>query len=412
MPKRSEIEALLLALLFMSATFMETRIFIAGAETTSQPPFLVSVVLRSIYNVHPDGSESWGYEVIFCVGDPDGVDNLLIDGKMSFTILGPDGVVHPLPSELVDQALVEGEPMTLRISWSSGFSGYPEFGEYTITVWDSDGLDVTYTTLPTIVEDVLTAAPTIDYPPNFGTIQETIPTITWETYVLGRGDLRRYNVDVFGNEWSWSSWPNFIPPDATSVVFNFDGSSPVAELSPGDYRVSVSVDIFQRVVYEEYRYIESIDFGYLFTESRGAEAGRSDLFQVTPRLLDVEMNIKPDTLNLVSGGKWITAYIELPEGHDVWNIDVSTILLNGTVPVDPSSPTAIGDSDGDGVPDLMVKFDRAAVSSLMLSQGINSGNVVLTITGRLCDGTMFEGSDTIRVMLPMRNGGKQSTYPK
>jgi hypothetical protein len=49
----------------------------------------------------------------------------------------------------------------------------------------------------------------------------------------------------------------------------------------------------------------------------------------------------------------------------------------------------------------MVKFDRVAVSGLILSQGITSGNVVLTITGRLYDGTMLQGSDAIRVMLPM-----------
>jgi len=117
--------------------------------------------------------------------------------------------------------------------------------------------------------------------------------------------------------------------------------------------------------------------------------------------LAAQVDIDPSTLNLKSKGNWITGYIVLPEGYDVRNIDASTILLNGTVLVDPSAPTAVGDYDGDGVPDLMVKLDRTAVSDLILSQGITSGNVVLTITGRLYDGTMFEGSDTIRVMLPM-----------
>ncbi|MCJ7423091.1 hypothetical protein MUP01_02335 [Candidatus Bathyarchaeota archaeon] len=113
------------------------------------------------------------------------------------------------------------------------------------------------------------------------------------------------------------------------------------------------------------------------------------------------VDFDPDTLNLRSSGKWITAYIELPEGHNVADIDASTVLLNETVAVDFSAPTTVGDYDGDGVPDLMVRFDRAAVSDLILSQDITSGNVVLTIRGRLCDGTIFEGSDTIRVMLPM-----------
>jgi hypothetical protein len=401
MPKRSNIEAVLLALFLVNVTFIGTPIFIAGADTTSQPPFFQSVVLRSLYSVQPDGSEHWGREVIFYVGDPNGVDNLLVDGKMSFTILGPDGIVHPLPDELFDQSLVEGEPQTLRIGWSSGFSGYPEFGEYTITVWDSDGLDTTYTTFPTIVEDVPTTVPTIDYPPNFGTIHETIPTIAWETYVPERGDLQRYHVDVFGNGWRWSTWPSFIPPDATSVVFNFDGSSPVAELAPGDYGVTVDVDIFQRVVYQEYRYIESIDFEYLFTEWRGAEAWKGHSFEVTPRLLDVDMNIEPDTLNLASRGKWITGYIELPEGYDVDSIDTSSILLNNTVMIDADAPTAIGDVDRDGTLDMMVKFDRSQVTVYILNNvdiEDKSTAVTFSITGRLNDGTAFQGIATIKAL--------------
>jgi hypothetical protein len=39
-------------------------------------------------------------------------------------------------------------------------------------------------------------------------------------------------------------------------------------------------------------------------------------------------DIKPDTLNLVSNGNWITAYIELPAGYRVADINVSTIMLS------------------------------------------------------------------------------------
>jgi parallel beta-helix repeat protein len=112
------------------------------------------------------------------------------------------------------------------------------------------------------------------------------------------------------------------------------------------------------------------------------------------------VDIDPDTLNLKSQGKWITASIELPEGYDVADINVSTMLSNGTVPVDPNAPTAIGDYDGDGIPDLMVKFNRTAVSNLILSQGIMTGNVTLTITGQLHDGTVFKGSAVIAARMP------------
>jgi predicted neuraminidase len=142
--------------------------------------------------------------------------------------------------------------------------------------------------------------------------------------------------------------------------------------------------------------------GEIWVTWESDRSGNMDIWLTKASLKIVAtIDIDPSTLNLESKGKWITGYIELPEGHDAEDIDVSTILLNGTVPVDPNAPTAVGDYDGDGVEDLMAKFDRAAVSGLMLSQDITSGNVVLTITGRLYDGTMLQGSDTIRVMLPM-----------
>ncbi|MHC4750240.1 MAG: choice-of-anchor Q domain-containing protein [Planctomycetota bacterium] len=107
------------------------------------------------------------------------------------------------------------------------------------------------------------------------------------------------------------------------------------------------------------------------------------------------IDIDPDTLNLDSKGKWITCYIELPEGFDAGDIDVSTIMLNGEVPAEPH-PTAVGDYDGDGVADLMVKFDRSATETLL-----EVGDAVqISVSGQLIDGTVFEGSDTIRVIQP------------
>jgi parallel beta-helix repeat protein len=121
--------------------------------------------------------------------------------------------------------------------------------------------------------------------------------------------------------------------------------------------------------------------------------------KINPIIINASTSMEPAILNLKLKSKWITAYIELPQGYDVSDIDVSSIMLNDTVPAEPK-PTAIGDHDNDGVPDLMVKFDRNAVSELILSKGIMYGNVTLTVTGKLNNGTQFEGSDTIRVRMP------------
>jgi len=117
-----------------------------------------------------------------------------------------------------------------------------------------------------------------------------------------------------------------------------------------------------------------------------------------PPEIAANVDINPDTLNLKSKGKWITCYIELPEGYNVSNIDRSTILLNDTIPVDPfwvnkTLESVIGDYDNDSVTDLMVKFNRTQVIDMM-----TVGNQTIKITGQLADGTPFEGTDTIRAM--------------
>jgi len=86
----------------------------------------------------------------------------------------------------------------------------------------------------------------------------------------------------------------------------------------------------------------------------------------TPPVITATVDIHPQTLNLRSRGKWITAFIELPEDYNVADINVSSIMLNDTIPAE-LRPLAIGDYDEDGIPDLMVKFDRAEVISCIIA---------------------------------------------
>jgi len=119
------------------------------------------------------------------------------------------------------------------------------------------------------------------------------------------------------------------------------------------------------------------------------------------------VDIYPETLNLKSSGTFVTAYIELPEGYDVSDIDVTTVFLDGAIPAE-SEPWAIGDCDNDDVSDIMVKFDRQTVIDYIWAKLYHMGiepssfpkegvEVGLTITGLLNTET-FEGSDTIRVI--------------
>ena len=114
--------------------------------------------------------------------------------------------------------------------------------------------------------------------------------------------------------------------------------------------------------------------------------------QLIPPTIPAEMDFDPDVLNLRTRGGVVTAYIELPEGYDVGQIDVSSIRLNDTVSA-LEWPYEVGDYNDNGIPDLMVKFDRRAVHEVM-----DVGEAVeITITGEV-DGIPFMGVDTIRVI--------------
>ncbi len=115
-------------------------------------------------------------------------------------------------------------------------------------------------------------------------------------------------------------------------------------------------------------------------------------------------------MNLKSNGQWVTAYIELPDGCDVADIDLSSVLLDGMIHAvtdpqygfvtDPAS--YLMDHDNDGIQERMVKFDRDAVIAYLDTYDFDgeSGNhksVELFVTGTVA-GTPFEGSDTVRVL--------------
>jgi len=135
-----------------------------------------------------------------------------------------------------------------------------------------------------------------------------------------------------------------------------------------------------------------------------------DYFRVTTAPLQSTVDIDPETLNLRSRGQWITAYIQLPDGYNAADINASTVLLNGTIsPVlDPkygfvtNSSEYLVDHNNDGILERMVKFDRATVETFINNEGISYGNVALTITGKLLDGTPLEGTDLIFVNKPFR----------
>jgi len=114
--------------------------------------------------------------------------------------------------------------------------------------------------------------------------------------------------------------------------------------------------------------------------------GRIDMGAYESTSIQAEVRITPRSINLASKGKWITCYIQLPEDHSVADIDSNSILLNckiqaESVQVNEQQQVAIA------------KFSRSEVQGIL-----NVGDVELTISGQLTDGTIFEGTDVIRVL--------------
>ena len=137
--------------------------------------------------------------------------------------------------------------------------------------------------------------------------------------------------------------------------------------------------------------------GEKYGDDPGEMVKESGYFDGRGGTIPATINIYPNQLDLNRAGgfyqkPYIWAYIELPEGYSLDDIDVSTIRLNLEAPA-KLHPTHVGDYDEDGIPDLYVRFDRKDVEPL-LWPGIWEN--ILTVTG-LVNGEMFEDSDTMRV---------------
>jgi hypothetical protein len=108
--------------------------------------------------------------------------------------------------------------------------------------------------------------------------------------------------------------------------------------------------------------------------------------------IDAICDINPKTLNKMSNGKWITVYIELPKNYDVNNIILGKVFLNDNISPE-IKPFNIGDNNDNGIPDLMIKFDRTSVIDIIEPSQFAD----LTITGELLDGITFKGVGSIEL---------------
>jgi len=100
------------------------------------------------------------------------------------------------------------------------------------------------------------------------------------------------------------------------------------------------------------------------------------------------VQLEPKTLNLSSNGNWINCSITLPDNYDIDQIDTATIFMERIIAPAWSNTDTLAKK-------LMVKFDRSQVQQALRAADSPAS---LNVTGSLKDGTVFEGSDTIRLL--------------
>ncbi|KAA3618789.1 MAG: hypothetical protein DWQ05_07465 [Calditrichaeota bacterium] len=120
------------------------------------------------------------------------------------------------------------------------------------------------------------------------------------------------------------------------------------------------------------------------------------IFELAKLTIDAVTELVPETLNLKSNGTWISAFIELPEGYNVLDIEINSIQLVGTISAE-LHPKGVGDADHDGIADLMVKFSREAIIEYLSG---TTGSVLLSVTGDMTNEIAFESFASLKVIDP------------
>ena len=188
----------------------------------------------------------------------------------------------------------------------------------------------------------------------------------------------------------------FMPaPDeyVTQIIHSEEKTFYLGMLPAGSYRFNVYVYYLH--------YLE----GYCYLVS-------STTFEVTNPHFEVFPDIIPPTLNLYYPPKWASFYLEINGTYIVEDVNASSLILNDTL-----MPFSIinGDHNGNGVPDLKIKFDGEEFSSYIQSvidTSILPVNVTLTLNGNFNDGLSFETNIRIQVMCRHAPSyGKAGVFP-
>lgn len=266
-----------------------------------------------------------------------------------------------------------------------------------------------------------------------------IVTGNFEAFAFGTHDGVQLNVTIAKNTLTFPevaeihatprfTGENVIGAMITGAVLRPDGSSfPVQLFDDGlaEHGDGIPGDGTYSARFNQYRGDGTYKFELKVSNSNGKTYAGEDLFSsqpsnekpvpaftriasttavVTgvPKFIVATVEYGPEIINLKSTGKFVTAYIELPGGFDPKNIAPSSIKItaiddNPINPIPVIDKSAIGDFDNDGVPDLMVKFSRAALQNV-LTPGMRKLQLEGVVSGQLFIGERTTGVIYLRAV--------------
>ncbi|MCH7556722.1 MAG: hypothetical protein IIB56_04605 [Planctomycetes bacterium] len=110
--------------------------------------------------------------------------------------------------------------------------------------------------------------------------------------------------------------------------------------------------------------------------------------------------ITPSTLNIKGNSEWVTCHLRLPEGSNATDIKLETVMLEIMLENVIAADWLVFNENNQIA---MIKFSGSVIRDYLIEHEL-LGDVELTVTGELIDGTTFAVSDTIKVI---NKGGKK-----
>jgi hypothetical protein len=218
-------------------------------------------------------------------------------------------------------------------------------------------------------------------------------------------DPRRIPLIDFGSPTLTRDSLPFIDP-LTNLIVTANGTTEIATLEiPANPTFGDTMNLAQSNPNEVP--VKQVIFGsltWLPTDGAGVlyNAGFSFDEGIVGRIWTIagaSMEFGPDLLNLRSGGKWVTARIEV-ENNRAAEINTSSLRLSvdgasGSVPA-VNHPIQLADADGDNNLDLKVKFDRTALAALL--NQTSGSTAIVRASWLYTDGTEGTASTQIRLI--------------